>query len=65
MTKYLPNSLVIILKVSNPHRSRMNPSRSKIIVDSNLSNNDPKVILKDLIDVHGLRFESKRQIFKV
>ena len=43
----------------------MNPSRSKIIVDSNLSNNDPKVILKDLIDVHGLRFESKSKNFKL
>ena len=43
----------------------MNPSRSKIIVDSNLSNNDPKVILNDLIDAHGLRFESKSNFFKV
>ena len=47
------------------HRSRMNPSHSEIIVDSNLSYNDPKVILNDLIDVHGLRFEPKSRIFKV
>ena len=42
----------------------MNPSRSKIIVDSILSNNDTKVTLNDLIDIHGLRFESKSRIFK-
>ena len=43
----------------------MNPYRSKIIVDSILSNNDTKVTLNDLIDIHGLRFESKSRNFEV
>ena len=39
------------------HRSRMNPSRSKIIVQPILLDTNTKVIWKDSIDTRGLRFE--------
>ena len=52
-------------EAADAHRSRTNPSRSKIILQAILRITSTKFTLKDLIDNYGLRFESKSRIFKV